>query len=260
MPRDRHPAIARVMRGIGVRSHRLVISWLWNVPRSDRAERIDAPGHDPSVLAGNLADIRRANRWLGGIRLTLRGIERLSRDLRPGDGLTVLDVATGSADIPAAVVAWARRRGLRARVVATDRSHEVLCLAQRAVDGIELAAADARCLPFATDSFDVAMCSLVLHHLSPADAVQMLREMGRVARRGIVVNDLVRTRWSYLSVWILTRTIIRNPLTRHDGPLSVQRAYTREEMVALARRAEIGPVDVAGYLGYRVAMIAGVPP
>lgn len=241
-------------------SRSLIDRWPWQFSRTDQIELMDVRGHDPAVLAENLADIRRTNRWLGGVRLTIRGLEHLTHDLRAGDEFAILDVATGSADIPAAVIAWTGRRGLRAHVVATDLSLEVLGLSLRGVDGIEFAVADARCLPFADACFDVAMCSLVLHHLRPDEAVQMLREMRRVARRGIVVNDLVRSRWGYAGAWLLSRVLTRNPLTRNDGPLSVRRAYTHSEMAALAARAEIGPIVFTGFLGYRTAMIAGAPP
>jgi SAM-dependent methyltransferase len=220
-------------------------------------ELLDQPDHDPTWLAGNLADLRRVNRWLGGVRLTIAGLEYLCGDLRPGSPFSVVDLATGSADIPAAVADWAARRGLRARILATDINAAILRLAARECAGpVEFARADARHLPFADDSFDVATCSLVLHHLDREEAVAMLREMGRAARRGIIVNDLVRNWLGYAGAWLLSRALTANPMTRHDAPLSARRAYTRREMMVLAARAGLCPVACTGYLGYRVALIA----
>jgi ubiquinone/menaquinone biosynthesis C-methylase UbiE len=231
------------------------------------------------------------------VRLTVHGLERLTRDLGPGAELSIVDVATGGADIPRALLGWAARRGLRARVVATDISLEMLDIAAKyappgihappgvqpvsqtdaeagtaaitgmaaaprmnAPPGIHLVAADARALPFADGSVDVAICSLVLHHLRPDDAVAMLREMRRVARLGIVVNDLDRNWLGFAGAWLAGRLLTRNPLTRHDGPLSFRRAYTRREMTALAKRAGLGPVRFEGFLGYRQAMTARAMP
>src|SRR3712207_7032884 len=56
-------------------------------------------------------------------------------------------------------------------------------LFRSAPPGIEFAVADARCLPFDDGAFDVATCSLLLHHLEPDDATATLKEMRRVARR-----------------------------------------------------------------------------
>jgi ubiquinone/menaquinone biosynthesis C-methylase UbiE len=246
------------------------------------------------MLAENLADLQRANRLFGGVHLTVRALARLTRTLRPGAELTILDVATGGADIPRAVLAWTWERGLRARVVATDVNPEILRTAAYAsrpdladedgasqldfavadedgasrleyavADGasrLNFAVADGRALPLRDRSVDVAMCSLALHHLPPGDAVIMLREMRRVARLGIIVNDLVRNWIGYAGAVLYTRVCTRNPLTRNDGPLSVRRAYTRREMAALARRAGLGPVRFRGFLGYRVAMVAGSAP
>jgi SAM-dependent methyltransferase len=229
--------------------------------RSTKPELLDRPGNDTAQLAGNLADLRRVNRWLGGVRLTLRALERLTTDLRPGDAIRILDIATGSADIPAAIAGWATKRQLRAWILATDRSAEILRLAERAgANRVEFAIADACHLPFADDSFDVATCSLVLHHLNLEEAVSMLREMSRVARRGIIVNDLVRNWPGYAGAWLFSHALTRNPLTRHDAPLSARRAYTRREMGLLLARAELCPLATVGFIGYRVALIAQAPP
>ncbi len=214
--------------------------------RVDRPELIDLFGWDAALLAENLADIRRVNRWLGGTWLTLRALDRLTADILP--------VGTGSADIPEAMITWAEQRGLRPRVLATDVSESILRLASRST--VELAVADGRNLPFADSSVDLVTCSLLLHHLDSAGAVELLREMWRVARRGIVVNDLVRNRLAFLGAWLVCHLLSENPLTRHDGPLSVRRSYTRDEIACLASRAGIGPVIVAGLLGYRVAVYA----
>jgi ubiquinone/menaquinone biosynthesis C-methylase UbiE len=248
---------------------------------TDEAELMDMPGNDPAVLAENLADLQRANRLFGGVHLTVRALARLTPTLHPGAELTILDVATGGADIPRAVLAWTQERGLYARVLATDISSEVLRAAagtsrpERAVAAgisglhftvadstsrLDFAVADGRALPLRDRSVDVAMCSLALHHLPPGDAVTMLREMRRVARLGVIVNDLVRNWIGYAGAVLYTRVCTRNPLTRNDGPLSVRRAYTRREMAALARRAGLGPVQFRGFLGYRVAMVAGSAP
>src|SRR5438105_14859183 len=101
--------------------------------RVDRTEYLDQDGLDPALLAGNLDDLRRINRWLGGHLLTLRGIELLLDGRARDVEVSVLDVGTGGADIPEAIVAWARRGGRRVRVLAGDRSPEIIRVARRQV-------------------------------------------------------------------------------------------------------------------------------
>ncbi len=227
--------------------------------RSEKLEMLDGEGHDPVLLAANLADMQRVNKWLGGTGLTIRALRMLLPDLQPGDELTVIDVGAGAADIPSAIATWAQRREYRAAVTAVDLSLGVIdVLSDELHTTLNVALADARRLPFAKRSFDVAICSLLLHHLNPRDAVITLAEMGRVAKHGIVVNDLMRTWFGYFSAWALSRTLTTNPLTRHDAPLSVQRAYTIEEMAELADEAGLGAVTFIKSLGYRTAMIAEI--
>jgi len=225
--------------------------------RAHEEERMDLPGQDLALVEGCLGDLGRLNRFSGGVHLTIGALGRLTRDLAPGAGLEIVDLATGGGDFPRAMATWAGRRGLRARVLATDLNPQILGLAARdAPPGVEFAVADARRLPFDDGAFDVATCSLLLHHLEPDDAVAMLEEMRRVARRGVIVNDLVRSWVGYLGGLVVPRMMSKNPLFRHDAPLSVRRAYTRGEMAALAARAGLGPVVFRGLPGYRVAMTA----
>jgi SAM-dependent methyltransferase len=229
--------------------------------RSHEEEWMDLPNQDPALVDECLNDLRRLNRFTGGISLTVFALTHLTRELSPGSCLEILDVATGGGDFPRAMAAWARSRGLRARILATDLSPEILGRAATgAPSGIEFAVADARCLPFDDGAFDVATCSLFLHHLEPDDAATTLKEMRRVARRGVIVNDLVRSWVGYLGGLVVPRMMSRNPIFRHDAPLSVRRAYTKDELATLADRAGLGPVRLRGLPGYRVTMTGAVSP
>ena len=225
-------------------------------------ELLDGPLDDRATLVGNLRDLARVNRWLGGTRLSLAAIERLAPDAAD---LRILDVGTGGADVPVALLADARRRGRSWRVVALDSRPEILSAARiarpglDAVPGLALEIGDGRRLAAADGSFDIVHCSLVLHHLDPPEALLLLREMGRVARLGIVVNDLARSAVHWRLARLLVAIGTRNAFTRHDGPLSVRRAYTRSEARVLIAEAGLEPVaEVGGLLGHRFA-IAAVP-
>lgn len=226
-------------------------------------ELLDGPLDDPRALAGNLRDLRRVNRWLGGIDLSQRAIDRLDDGERPVR--TMLDVGTGAADIPLALIARARTNGHDLQVVGLDSRPEVLAAAatmDRAVtstDGLELQVGDGRSLPYDDDAFDLAHTSLAVHHLEPAEAVAFVREMVRVARHGVVINDLTRGRFLYLGAWLLAHVATTNRYTRHDGPLSVRRAYTPDELVSLLEQAGLEVVArIRGPFGHRWAIAARI--
>lgn len=212
---------------------------------------------DRQLLAGNLTDLRRVNTWLGGRSLTRRALQLLTQDMPAGSTVDVLDVATGGADMPAAMMQWLASRGLQPRVVGSDASEAILALAaEQAPPQIELVRADARSLPFADGSFDVATCSLAIHHFEPGDAVSVLREMARVSRRGVVVNDLLRCWHGYAGAVVLGRLFTSNHVTRHDGMLSIRRAYTLPELKGLLTRAGLRQLHTDSFLGVRVALSA----
>jgi len=228
----------------------------------DVDELLDGPLDDGRAVVGNLRDLARANRWLGGVRLSALGIAALAPADTP---LSVVDVGTGGADIPLALIERARRGHRRLTVTAIDSRPEILEAAVVAqprlgtTADLALRVADGRFLPFADDSFDIAHASLVLHHLEPPAAVELLLEMRRVARRGIVVNDLVRGRLSWLGAWLLSHLATTNRFTRNDAPLSVRRAYSVAELTSLLAAAGFRVVASAyGPFRHRV-MLAATP-
>ncbi|GAC1324198.1 MAG: class I SAM-dependent methyltransferase [Chloroflexota bacterium] len=224
-------------------------------PRRDQPELLDDPAGVLPDLRDNLADIRRLNRWLGGTNLAIRHLSSLVTRARP---MSVLDVATGSADIPLAFARWSRERSIDVEIVGLDLYDEVLDEARRYVNGapIRLLQGDARHLPFGPESFDVVTCCLALHHFAPREAERVLAEMWRVARTAIVVIDLTRGHAAHAGAWLATRSIARNRLTRHDGPLSVMRSYTPDEMARLAQHAGIGTGTVRRHLFSRQSLVA----
>src|SRR5262245_60364241 len=223
-------------------------------------ERLDGPLTDQRALVGNLRDLTRVNRRLGGARLSIDAIEALAPGRAP---ITILDVGTGGADIPLAVIDRGRARGRLVTATGLDSRPEVLAAAAIAEPRVtttgELAlhVGDGRSLPYGDGSFDVVHSSMVVHHLDPAAARAVLTEMGRVARLGVVLNDLVRGRHLLLGAWLLSHLATRNPFTRVDAPMSVRRAYTVAEMTALLAAAGLRVERrFDGFAGYRVALAA----
>jgi ubiquinone/menaquinone biosynthesis C-methylase UbiE len=127
------------------------------------------------------------------------------------------------------------------RVIAVDNRPEILDLAASWTTDepmVTTLLADARQLPIGDGEVDVAHASLLLHHLDPPEAVGVLRELRRVSRRGVVINELQR---GILPVALATLTVAalaRSRYTRHDGMLSARRAYTLAELDSML--SEVG--------------------
>jgi ubiquinone/menaquinone biosynthesis C-methylase UbiE len=176
------------------------------------------------------------------------------------DPPTILDVATGSADIPLAITRRARARRRPVKVTATDFHATTLDFARRHTaddPDVTVESADALALPYPDGAFDFALCSTALHHFDDrGDAMRVLREMDRVARHGVVVNDLARSRPALLGAQLLAVTLWRrHPVTAHDGPLSIRRAYTPPELRDLAEDAGLRDFTVHAHFPFRLALV-----
>jgi ubiquinone/menaquinone biosynthesis C-methylase UbiE len=206
---------------------------------ASRRELMDQLDASPGELARSLADIARLNR-IGATQTIQRHVAPFFARRPAGEPLRILDVGTGAADIPLALTRWAGRHGHRVRIVALEVHPTILGYAARAVDGtpeVRLIAGDALEAPIRPGSVDVAICSLVFHHLPEDAVVALFRRLAELVRLGFVVSDFRRGWLAWAAVWLVTRAVSGNRMTRHDGPLSVRRAYTPPELARLAHRA-----------------------
>ncbi len=234
--------------------------------RATARERMDDPARSARELRDALRDLGRINRFLGGRGFVLSFLDRIlpawrMREEGSRRPLRLLDVATGGADIPLAVAAWAQRRHVPVRIIAVDRHPTTARLAREATaacPAIRVLRADARALPFADGAFDICLCTLALHHLAPDEALDLLRQLHRLGRMGFLAADLVRGWQGYVGVWLLTR-LSRSPLLRHDGPLSVRRALSWEEYRRLAAAADIPDLRVVRLPLFRIALARMTP-
>lgn len=202
-----------------------------NVP-----ELMDVPQPPGPELAEDLRNLECINAWFGGHRLVIKHLPDMLRQDKPNE---VLDLAAGFCDIPRKVVGWCRRRQIAVRITAVEFQPGTLDLAARAnrnYPEMELVRADIRDFrPGRT--WDVVLCTLALHHFSDTEAVEILRNMRRLARRHILVTDIRRSRLTTLAIRCATTLLFRSAMTRHDARLSAERAFSLMEFRQLAKRA-----------------------
>lgn len=203
-------------------------------------EKMDHPQVDAGELRAALDHLERVNHLLLGHRAALAPFKRWSNDWPRDRPIRILDLGTGSADFPRALLKWSAARGVAIHITAVDLHAETLNVARekcRGIDSIEFLQADARTLTdrFEPASFDYAYAGLFLHHLEDIDVVTVLRIMDRLSARGMVWNDLIRSPLTKVAIWPLALT--GPPIFRYDAVVSMHAGFTRREARDLARRA-----------------------
>jgi 2-polyprenyl-3-methyl-5-hydroxy-6-metoxy-1,4-benzoquinol methylase len=216
---------------------------------------LDRPGNSYEDLAAALRDIARVNRWLGGIKTLWRPLQCvLDRDrLR---SFSLLDVGTGGGEVPRAIGSLASRRGITAHSAGLDIDPQIVrYAADQARGAFSAVRADAFRLPFADRSFDFVTSSMMFHHFAEQDAARLLAELARVARRCVIVNDLVRHRVPWAAITLLG-PLAESPMFRHDAPLSILRGWTAPELFAIAQAAGLAKLArVQRMFPFRLALV-----
>ncbi len=205
-------------------------------------EHIDADTTPTPRLEYLLRCVRTTNRRLGGVDCLLDHLKAWSVRWPKGRRITLLDIGTGSADLPLAAVQWARAAGHNLKVVGIDANVRVLELASRLCadePDVELMQCDAMDLidesrsPFHAQSFDYVHAGMFIHHLDDATVPRMLVAMNRIARAGVIWNDLIRSRRGYAISWLVTL----GQAIHHDCLASLRAGFRDHEVLTLARQA-----------------------
>lgn len=217
--------------------------------RSADPELMDAPGVPDAEMRRTLQELARINALLGGYGASLDAVAAL---VPAGTTrLRVLDVGCGGGETSALIADWARGRGIAAEVHGIDLLDTAVSVAsQMKRPGLSFSRRDLYDLP-ESEPYDVVHASLMLHHCPGDEAVRALKKMRALSRRGVAINDLHRHPFAYHSIKLLTAALSRNRLIRHDAPLSVARAFRREELRELFLHAGFASVDIRWRWAFR---------
>ena len=211
---------------------------MFTPPRVDEPELLDEHDAPRGDMERSLRDLRRINRWLGGIGVYRRLLKK------HGGAKSILDIGTGTSDLIEKTPGF--RVGLDINI-----NH----LLYRRTPGIRKVVGDARRLPFRDGSVDVVTAAHFIHHFAPEDASALLREWLRVAKRGVIVNDTRRHYIPLAMVLLLSKLRLVGRITRFDAPASVRRGYTLAEAQSFAEAAGAARAEVVRAWPFRFGIL-----
>jgi len=203
---------------------------------------MDDPRIDPASHRRALVGLERINRLSRSAQILWKEIRRYAA-AHPDTTVRVLDIATGSGDLPVQILAYAKRAGIEVELAGCDISPTAVAIARARSDEVRFFQADILTQP-PTERWDIVTSSLFMHHLDTPEAEVLLRRMTELATGLILVNDLRRSRMGYILAWVVCRIVSRSPVVHYDGPVSVRGAWSGDEAFLLGRRLKLKSLKV----------------
>jgi ubiquinone/menaquinone biosynthesis C-methylase UbiE len=213
--------------------------------RSKSLEMIDDMSIMDERLDDALDELIVINRFLGGDRVSRIGLNRLARTLPEHAPVRILDCGAGGSNLANVLHSLARS----VEVTALDLNLRACQYSSLHIPTIDVVNGSAFRLPFRDRSFDVVHASLFCHHFSADELRTLLTEWSRVARVGIVINDLQRSMVALLAITVLTRLFSKSAMVKHDAPMSVRRAFLKKELQKIF--AGRGTVSITWHWAFR---------
>lgn len=184
------------------------------------------------TLRSSLDQIALVNQWLGGNRVTLKGLEALLENTSVTAPLKILDLGCGNGDLLRVVAEWGRKTGRPLELIGIDGNAFTVNYARKLSADYPEISYRAEMIPsdyLRTEQYDVVLCTLFLHHFATKDLISLLQLLCRQTQVGIVINDLHRSRVAYFLFNLIT-LFIPNRMVREDGLTSILRGFKKSDL------------------------------
>lgn len=229
--------------------------------RSREQESMDDFSLSNNELRKNLDELELFNKWFGSTHTLMTAIDKVFKtypDKFRQDGIVIADLGCGSGDLTRSIFRWAKNRNLRVKVIGIDANP---CMVDYAIkksrlnDAVEYKVIDITSPELSQMRFDVVTISSVCHHLEDDALVDLFKRLYYQTRLAIIVNDLQRHWFSYYCIKWLTKIFNFSNLAKKDAPLSVLRAFSREDLISLLKSANIDNYEIHWAFAFRWQLI-----
>ncbi|MEX0968538.1 MAG: methyltransferase domain-containing protein [Bacteroidia bacterium] len=233
--------------------------------RSQEIEIMDDFSQGGTLMDRTLQELQLINKYLGGYSALLKGLNSLLPDLKKvdtGQKIRIVDLGCGGGDALRLTADWSRRNGLNVQLIGIDANESVLRFAREASEAypeIEYRQMDVFSEEFKALRFNIVLMTLFVHHIADLQLVNLLTGLRRQALTGIVINDLHRHWLAYYSILVLTKFFSKSTMVKHDGPVSVLRAFKKNELESILRKAGFTHYDLEWHWAFRYLIVLSAP-
>ncbi len=207
--------------------------------RTDQPEIMDDFALEGNQLKEALDKIAKINALLGGNALTLQGVQKLSQNISKMQPITIVDLGCGNGDMLRTLGDYEQKSAHHFRLIGIDANAFTVNYAKEcsaSYPNIEYLTADIFETKFENLTFDIALCTLTLHHFKDDEIMGLMEILEKNARLGVVVNDLHRSRLAYRLFQMIAFIFRLNEMSRKDGLTSILRGFTRQELVTYSKK------------------------
>tara|TARA_R100001369_G_scaffold20091_2_gene36905 strand:+ start:100782 stop:101492 length:711 start_codon:yes stop_codon:yes gene_type:complete len=206
--------------------------------RSEEAEIMDDFELKGEELEQTLSDLEKINKWLGGNKITLDGIQTLLKDTPEKTTIRIADVGCGSGAVLREIANWGRTQKFDLELIGIDANPYAVEIAQRRSDyypEIKFEALNIFSEAYKQQEYDIVLCTLTLHHFKNEEILELLNIFKEQSNIGIIINDLQRSKTAYVLFQAFCKVFINNEIARKDGLTSILRGFKKKDLKKLSK-------------------------
>jgi 2-polyprenyl-3-methyl-5-hydroxy-6-metoxy-1,4-benzoquinol methylase len=226
--------------------------------RSEGIEIMDDLNCTGHILDQTLRELEIINKWLGGNKITISALANLLQGYSAAAEVTIVDLGCGGGDMLRIIDGWGKRKNLRLKLIGIDANPYIVDFAKRNLKDyphIQFQTLNIFSEDFQNQKYDIVVGTLFYHHFSNDQLVQFFCGLKHQIRIGFILNDIHRHWLAYYSIKLLTRTFSKSAMVKYDAPLSVLRAFKKEEVIQILETAGFKEIFIRWKWAFRWQVI-----